>query len=497
MELAKLAALAAKEAARCGLTDQEDQAYLLNRLLEAVGEDAPGDARPDGRGLLDITDDMAEAAVQKGLIANGAESRERFICRLFGLMTPSPAEVRRTFFDLRDRSGIESATQWFYDLCRKNDYIRTRQVARNALFEADTPAGRLTVTINLSKPEKDPRDIAAALQKKSADYPKCMLCRENAGYAGRPGYPARHNHRVIPLSLHGERWYFQYSPYLYYNEHCIIFKSEHAPMRLGRASFERMLDFVDQFPHYLIGANADLPIVGGSILTHDHYQGGRHVFPMEKAQVRFSTMLPGDIVTLSVMDWPVTCLRLTSRDRVQTAFWGDRVLQKWRGWNDPGRMIHAQTEGAPHNTVTPVLRKTGDTYTLYLMLRNNLTTSEHPLGLYHPHADKHAVKKENIGLIEAMGLFILPGRLKKEMEQVRAFLLGGALPEGSPHRAFAEGILKEHPAAGGAKEAEALIEQALGLTCWRVLCDCGVFKRSDDGMAGLMRFIAALGAGEE
>lgn len=497
MELSQLAVLAAAEAVRTGLIEKEDETYFVNRLLETVGEDAPLEAAPDGRGLLDLTAEMAEKAAQKGLIADTVENRDRFICKLFGILTPPPAAVRRQFFDIKGREGTQKATDWFYALCRNNDYIRTRQVARNVLFDEDSPAGRLTVTINLSKPEKDPRDIAAALQKKSADYPKCMLCRENPGYAGRQGYPARQNHRVIPLSLHGETWYFQYSPYLYYNEHCIIFHAEHVPMHLTRASFERMLDFVDQFPHYLIGANADLPIVGGSILTHDHYQGGKHVFPMERAQVRFSTMLPGNIVTLSVMDWPITCLKMQSSDRAQIAYWADTLLNKWRGYSDPARMIYAETDGTPHNTLTPVLRKNGDTYTFYLMLRNNLTTKEHPMGLYHPHADKHAIKKENIGLIEAMGLFILPGRLKKEMEEVKDYLLGGTLPEASPHKAFAETIKQQHPVIETADMAERLIRKAMGLTCYRVLCDCGVYKRSDDGMEGLMQFLTALGARKE
>ena len=495
--LSQLAVLFVDGAVKANLVLAEDRAYTINRLLDTLQCDAPEMAEGDFA-LLDLAERMTALAAEKGLINDSLEEKERFSARLFGVITAEPAAIRQRFDRLARDLSIEDATSWFYALCKQNDYIRTRHIAQNMLFYADSPVGQLEITINLSKPEKDPRDIAAALKAKSVSYPKCMLCIENPGYAGRPGYPARQNHRMIPLELQKETWYFQYSPYLYYDEHCIILNKEHVPMFLTRASFERMLDFVDRFPHYMIGANADLPIVGGSILTHDHYQGGRHVFPMEKAPVRVSVTMPDGRIALDILEWPITCLKLTSQDRYLIAEWGDTLLAAWRRHTDKGLNIYADSGEQNHNTITPVLRKNGASYTLYLMLRNNLTTPDHPMGLYHPHEDKHHIKKENIGLIEAMGLFILPGRLKQEMAEVQSFLLDeGTLPHDSPHFTWAQALKRQHPSLRDAGEAEAVVQKAVGDVCYGVLCDAGVYKRTGEGMAGISRFLKAAGIQKE
>lgn len=487
----ELVTLFAQAACEKGLFEKEDQSYYVNRLMEAMQVDAPVKAEGQYE-ILDIAQAICDQMVHRGLVEDRAEAREQFLSALFGIVTLCPECIRHRFVQIEEKQGIDEATGWFYRYCRDNDYIRTRCIANNLYFTADTPAGTLEITINLSKPEKDPRDIAAALKKKSTDYPKCMLCVENPGYQGRDGFPARQNHRMIPLTLQGESWYFQYSPYLYYQEHCIILNAAHTPMRMTAETFLKMKDFVDRFPHYLVGSNADLPIVGGSILTHDHFQGGKHVFPMENAKSQFTFNLSSGIQA-DVLSWPLTCLRIKGRDGQAVAEAGYKILTFWRNYSDEACGIYAETKGVPHNAITPVMRKEEGVYTLYLMLRNNLTTQEHPMGVFHPHADKHHIKKENIGLIEAMGLFILPGRLKSEIQDIIDRLATHEpLDPENVHTPWAMEAIGNHPPFASKKEVVEVIDAAIGHTCYQVLCDAGVYKQDEQGRRGIERLIQAL-----
>ena len=474
------------------LIEAQDRRFYVNRLLEAMGMDAPEEieyapeAAPET--ATRMLDALSDIAAQRGLIADTGESRELFQGKLMGLLTPEPARVRERFEALYRADGPAAATDWFYRLCRDCDYIKVDRIARNMRFFEDSDAGRLEITINLSKPEKDPRDIAAQRNAKKTGYPKCMLCAENPGYAGRAGFPARQNHRMIPLTLCEKPWHLQYSPYLYYGEHCIVLNDEHVPMRISHDGFVRMFDFVDQFPHYFIGSNADLPIVGGSILSHDHFQGGRHRFPMDDAPARIALEAPRPGVTACVADWPMSCVRLVSKSREDLIALADEMLDAWRGWTDEACGVYAHTD-QPHNTITPILRMEDGAYTLSLVLRNNRTSEEHPLGIFHPHADLHHIKKENIGLIEVMGLFILPGRLKKELAEVeRSLVDGSAVAEA--HAAWTE-ELRAQP--GAKDDPEGTVRRGLGKKCARVLADAGVYKRDENGRAGILRFLSAIG----
>lgn len=465
----------------------EDRLYTQNLLLDALHLDAPAEGELQGSDIPDCLTELAEFAARRGVIPDTNDEKDRMMARLAGAFTPHPAEIRRVFYGLMNRQGPRAATAWFYDLCRDVDYIRVKRVAQNIRYTAPSPSGELEITINLSKPEKDPRDIAAARSAPQAGYPKCMLCVENPGYAGRAGFPARQNHRMVPLNLAGEEWYLQYSPYLYYDEHCIVLDSRHEPMRLTRTSFERLFDFVDRFPHYFLGANADLPIVGGSILSHDHYQGGLHEFPMDKAEIRESFDAP---VEAGIVNWPMTCLRFTSQNRDELIDIAMKVLEAWREYSDPMCDILARTD-EPHNTVTPTVRKLPDgRYRMHLVLRNNRVSEEHPLGIFHPHAPLHHIKKENIGLIEVMGLFILPGRLKKELAELSLYLQEkGEIPAGSAHEAWILSIAERTGTALSAEEADQALRQAVADTCYQVLYDAGVYKLDEAGRAGLKRFL--------
>ncbi len=489
----QLVTMFCQAAVQQGLAQQEDYDYTVNLVLDILQVAAPEGAA-SLLPMLRLSDMLVDLAVSKQLCQDSLEARERFSARLFGAVTPSPRAVRMQFAALREAAGSEAATHWFYKLCRDNDYIRTEQIAQNVVYPAQTPAGEMQITINLSKPEKDPRDIAAARRQQALGYPKCMLCRENPGYAGRPGYPARQNHRILPLSLGGESWYFQYSPYAYYDEHCIILNGQHLPMQMTRQSFEKMADFVDAFPHYFVGSNADLPIVGGSILTHDHFQGGRHQFPMDSASSWFEIDCKDSALMGWALNWPMTCLKFESRDRRKLIDMMVRVLDGWRGHSDEALDIIARTTEA-HNAITPVLRKDKDCYTAYLLLRNNRTSDQHPLGLFHPHADKHHIKKENIGLIEAMGLFILPGRLKNELQQLQQALTTGALlPADSPHLAWLEDLKVKWP-GGDEAQADSFLRDQVGQICYQVLVDTGVFKQDEAGEKGLKGFLNKVGLG--
>ena len=488
-----------------GLIAPIDRCYTVNRLLEIMQLDAPEEieyapetAPETATAYLDA---LCDRAVASGILQDSGERRDLFSAKLMGALTPHPAMVREKFALLNESMGPRKATGWFYQLCRDVDYIKVDRIAKNARFFEDTPAGRLEITINLSKPEKDPRDIAAQRTMKQTAYPKCMLCVENPGYAGRPGFPARQNHRVIPLQLQQKPWFMQYSPYLYYNEHCIVFNQEHIPMKIDRGTFERLFDFVDQFPHYFLGSNADLPIVGGSILSHDHFQGGNHTFPMDAAGARIALKSPVAGVKAHVADWPMTAVVLEGADRQAIVALADRMLLAWRGWSDAACDIFAETDGTPHNTITPIAHKTDAGYRLTLVLRNNRTSDEHPLGIFHPHADLHHIKKENIGLIEVMGLFILPGRLLKELDSLKDYLtgvrpIGDAPAEDDPlakHYAWVKDIAANtgaHLTAAAAKEA---LHRELGVKCARVLADAGVYKQTPEGDAGVMRFLNTLG----
>jgi len=486
------------------LIEPIDRAYALNRLLEIMQMDAPEEIDYTPCTMPETAtrylEPLCEIAVEQGIIADSGERRDLFSAKLMGALTPSPADIRARFKALYYEESPEAATRDFYQLCRDNDYIRVDRIAKNARFFEDTPCGRLEITINLSKPEKDPRDIAAQRNAKQAGYPKCMLCAENPGYAGRIGFPARQNHRMIPLKLDGKQWYMQYSPYLYYDEHCIVLNGEHVPMKIDRNTFDRLFDFVDMFPHYMLGSNADLPIVGGSILSHDHFQGGNYHFPMDDAGVRIPLTAPDAEVSAYVADWPMTCIVLRSTDRKSLIDLADKILSAWRGYSDPACGIFAETD-APHNTITPILRKEDGMYKLQLVLRNNRTSDEHPLGIFHPHADLHHIKKENIGLIEVMGLFILPGRLLTELHELENYLTGvtpiDQKPEdGSPlaqHYEWVRGIAEQSGTSLLPEEAAAAIRKALGVKCARVLADAGVYKQTPDGDAGVVRFLESVG----
>lgn len=481
------------------LIEPEDRAYARNVLLEIMNMDAPDGAMTASMTLnatlTPALEALCDIAAQKGLISGTLESRDLFSARLCGAVTPSPFETRARFRQKMALSPAE-ATRWFYQMCRDTDYIKVDRVAKNVRYFAQG----LEITINLSKPEKDPRDIANALKNKSADYPKCMLCRENPGYAGRPGFPARQNHRMVPLTLDGESWHMQYSPYLYYNEHCIVLCDEHRPMKISQAGFRRLFDFVELFPHYFLGSNADLPIVGGSILTHDHFQGGAYEFPMDRAEDEIALCCQDARIQGAVIDWPMSCLRLRSADRDALIACAVRVLDAWRGYSDPALGIYAFTD-RPHNTITPILRRVDGLWRLDLVLRNNRTDEMNPLGIFHPHADLHHIKKENIGLIEVMGLMILPGRLLTELKDVEAYLTGQADIAVSPaadmpvarHYPWAQALTARYGTSLSPAQAEEAVRVGVAEKCRRVLADAGVYKQTPEGREGFLRFLRAVG----
>ncbi len=489
------------------LTEAVDRPYYRNLLLDVMNLDAPeGEPIPveavpqTATALLQA---LCDLAVERGLIEDMGYARDLFSARLMGLLTPSPREVREAFLADVSSGNAEAATQRFYEMCRACDYIKVDAIAQNVRYFADSPAGELEITINLSKPEKDPKEIAKLKNAPSVGYPKCMLCIENPGYRGRSNFPARQNHRVVPVKLSGQDWYVQYSPYAYYEEHCIVFNSQHVPMKISRGTFERLFDFVRQLPHYMLGSNADLPIVGGSILNHDHFQGGRYTFPMEKAPVKAVLASPDPAVKAAIIDWPMSAVQLSGVDETAIIDAAERILNAWRAWTDAECDVYAETNGEPHNTVTPILRKVDGEYRLTLVLRNNRTSEEHPLGIFHPHAPLHHIKKENIGLIEVMGLFILPGRLKTELAALQDFLTGKrelVRPEetdmSAKHYDWVEAIVKEHGLCADDAEAEALLRSEVAKVCAKVLADAGVFKQDEKGLAGFKRFMASVGYGE-
>ena len=486
------------------LIENVDRPYYRNLLLDVMDLDAP-------EGEIDVPADvpatatrmlteLCDLAVEHGLIEDMGYARDLFSARVMGLLTPSPREVREAFQRSITEGMAEEATQSFYDMCRACDYIKVDAIAQNVRYFADSPAGELEITINLSKPEKDPKEIAKLKNAPSVGYPKCMLCVENPGYRGRSNFPARQNHRVVPVKLAEQDWYIQYSPYAYYEEHCIVFNSQHVPMKVSRGTFERLFAFVRQMPHYMLGSNADLPIVGGSILNHDHFQGGRYSFPMDKAPVKVKLTGPNAQVSAAIIDWPMSALQLSGTDEAALIDEAERILNAWRSWSDEACDVLAQTDGTPHNTITPILRKVDDKYLLTLVLRNNRTSDEHPLGIFHPHAPLHHIKKENIGLIEVMGLFILPGRLKTELAALADFLTGKRALErpaesdmSAKHYDWIASIVSEHGLCINDADAEAVLRSEVAKVCAQVLADAGVYKQDENGLAGFIRFMDSLG----
>ena len=475
-----------------GLAEPCDHQVLVNRLLDLMGKDdyIPSD-EPQTEDLEEILAGMLDYAVEKGLCDDNITARDLFDTRIMGAVTPMPREVIRTFREKYARSP-EKATDWYYQLSCDTDYIRRYRIKKDMRWKYDSDYGKIDITINLSKPEKDPKAIAAAKNAPQSSYPKCQLCRENEGYAGRMNHPARENHRIIPITVGGKDWFLQYSPYVYYNEHCIVFNSEHIPMKIDRAAFEKLLDFVSAFPHYFVGSNADLPIVGGSILSHEHFQGGHYTFAMETAPVEKEIAFGGyEDITAGIVKWPMSVIRLNGSDPKRIADLAEKILNVWRGYSDTEVSILAETDGEPHNTITPIARRRGENYELDLVLRCNITTEEHPLGVFHPHADKHHIKKENIGLIEVMGLAVLPSRLKKELSDLHDAILAGrgirsdeAL---SKHADWVEQMKRQHTLTED--NTMDILLQETGKVFAAVLEDAGVYKCTEDGRKHFLAFI--------
>ncbi|WPS47773.1 UDP-glucose--hexose-1-phosphate uridylyltransferase [Streptococcus sp. S5] len=471
--------------------EEMDRIYLKNRVMSRVGEEGL-DAPAKKEDLIALKDQLVEIAVANSKIQDSMAAKDSLGAELMDWITPSPSQVNHRFWETY-RQSKEDAIADFYALSKRNDYIKVNAIAQNIAFETQTPYGSLEITINLSKPEKDPKDIAAAKLAKASHYPACQLCFENEGYQGRLDHPARANHRIIRFDMDGHDWGFQYSPYAYFNEHCIFLDSQHVPMAISRKTFERLLTIVETFSGYFAGSNADLPIVGGSILTHDHYQGGRHTFPMELAPVEESFSVEGfEAVSVGIVNWPMSVLRLQSDDKAQLIALADHILTAWRGYSDPAAQVLAVSDGQPHHTITPIARIRDGHYELDLVLRDNQTSPEHPDGIYHPHADVQHIKKENIGLIEVMGLAILPPRLKEELKQVQDYLLGRESTVATYHQAWADDLKATHPAITNEAEAESLVRESVGQIFARVLEDAGVYKRTAEGQAAFRRFVATL-----
>ena len=479
-------------ALRTGLIEEYDRTWAVNSLLQAMGMDSWEEPQQvKDRPLEDILKELLDDAAARGRIEDDTTSRDLFDTELMGRLTPRPAQVIREFRRLY-QTDPKAATDWFYRFSQDTDYIRRYRIARDVKWKAATPYGDMDITINLSKPEKDPKAIAAAKAAPQTSYPKCQLCRENEGYAGRLNHPARQNHRIVPITINQEDWFLQYSPYVYYNEHCIVLNGHHTPMKIDGATFRKLLDFVKQFPHYFVGSNADLPIVGGSILSHDHFQGGHYTFAMEKAPVeRTITFRDFEDVEAGIVKWPMSVIRLRCEDDQRLVELADRILAAWRGYTDEAAFVFAETDGEPHNTITPIARMRKGQFELDLVLRNNITTAEYPLGVYHPHQELHHIKKENIGLIEVMGLAVLPSRLKNELNGVaRALVRGDDLRRDealAKHADWAEELKSRHVFT--AENAEDLLRQEVGAVFATVLEHAGVFKRTPEGQEAFLRFI--------
>ena len=482
---------------KTGLITADDRIFAVNSILAALGlDDYEEPENIPHMELEEILKGLLDFACSKNIIPDSIAYRDLFDTKLMACLTPRPSEVIAKFKADYAVSPV-TATDNYYKLSRDTDYIRRYRIAKDIKWKTETEYGELDITINLSKPEKDPKAIAAAKSAKQSGYPKCLLCPENVGYAGRLNHPARQNHRIIPVDICGEPWGFQYSPYVYYNEHCILFNTKHTPMVIDKKAFEKLFDFVSKFPHYFIGSNADLPIVGGSILSHEHFQGGNYTFAMAKANIEKEYKIKGfEDVTVGRVKWPMSVIRLRSADTDRLVELADNILTKWRGYTDEAAFIFAETDGEPHNTITPIARKNGDMYELDLVLRNNITTEEHPLGVYHPHAELHHIKKENIGLIEVMGLAVLPARLKNEMQQLADVLVtkGVSAVRSDPvlekHADWAEDFCSRRTV--NADNVHEVIRDEIGKVFAKVLEHAGVYKRTPEGEAAFDRFVEYL-----
>ncbi len=491
----KIAALV-KYGIDTGLTPACEKIYTTNLLLDLFHEDDYEEpVIIPSEPLEDILRGLLDEACRRELIPDSIAYRDLFDTRMMNCLVPRPSQVQKEFQERYKRSPKE-ATDYFYRFSQDSDYIRRYRVCKDKKWKTATEYGEIDITINLSKPEKDPKAIAAARNAKTSAYPKCQLCMENEGYAGRVNHPARENHRIIPITINNSPWGFQYSPYVYYNEHCIVFNGEHTPMKIDRAAFTKLFDFVKQFPHYFLGSNADLPIVGGSILSHDHFQGGNYTFAMAKAPIEQHVTLAGyEDIEAGIVKWPLSVLRIRHKDEKRLIDLATHVLAVWRNYTDEDAFIYAYTDGEPHNTITPIARKTGDVFELDLTLRNNITTEEHPLGVYHPHAELHHIKKENIGLIEVMGLAVLPARLKDEMELLKEYILAGKDPASNEtiekHATWVSGFLPAYHAITE-DNIEEILQNEIGKVFVKVLEDAGVYKCTKEGREAFLKFIKSL-----
>ena len=483
---------------RTGLTPECERIYTTNLLLDLFHEDNYEEPEAVAYGSPDLETILANLlniAVERGIIEDNVVYRDLFDTKLMNCLLPRPAQVQAAFWE-KYAISPEKATDYYYKFSQDSDYIRRYRVAKDLKWKVDSPYGEIDITINLSKPEKDPKAIAAARNAAASSYPKCQLCMENEGYAGRVNHPARENHRIIPITINQSNWGFQYSPYVYYNEHCIVFNGEHVPMKIDRAAFTKLFDFIKLFPHYFLGSNADLPIVGGSILSHDHFQGGHYTFAMAKAKIELPVTIPGyEDVEAGIVKWPLSVLRIRSKDTSRLIDLAEHVLNCWSSYTDEDAFIYAETNGEPHNTITPIARKNGDTYELDLTLRNNLTTDEHPLGVYHPHAQYHHIKKENIGLIEVMGLAVLPSRLKEELELLADYIVNGkdirSNKKIEKHADWVEEFLPTYDNITKENVME-ILQKEVGNVFTHVLEDAGVYKCTEQGRADFLKFIQTL-----
>lgn len=480
-----------------GLTPECERIYTTNLLLDLFHEDSYEEVEinPSELVLEEILKELLDEACQRGIIEDSITYRDLFDTKLMNCLMPRPAQIQERFWNAYAVSP-EQATEFYYKFSQDSDYIRRYRIKKDLKWTVDTKYGTLDITINLSKPEKDPKAIAAARNTAAASYPKCQLCMENEGYAGRTNHPARENHRIIPITINDNAWGFQYSPYVYYNEHCIVFNGEHTPMKIERNAFIKLFDFVKQFPHYFLGSNADLPIVGGSILSHDHFQGGHYTFAMAKAPIIENFTVAGfEDVTAGIVKWPLSVIRLQCKDEKRIIDLADHILKAWRSYTDEDAFIFAETDGVPHNTITPIARKRGDLFEMDLTLRNNITTDEHPLGVYHPHTHLHHIKKENIGLIEVMGLAVLPARLKEELELLKDYILTGKDIRSNEsiekHADWVEEFLPKYENIN-ASTIENILQQEVGKVFCEVLEDAGVYKCTEDGLNAFRRFLAIL-----
>lgn len=497
MEISRSISILTDYAVKKGLIGELDRIWARNTMLGILGivdfDESVSNVSSDGFKIQDILNEILDYAVKNNIIEDSIVYKDLLDTRLMGVITPRPSEVSAGIFSAYKTYGARTAADMFYEFCKTVNYIRTDRIKKDLKWITKTEYGDIDITINLSKPEKDPKAIAEALKIKNSSYPKCQLCPENTGYFGRANHPARENIRILPVNLNDEDWYVQYSPYSYYNEHCIVFNKLHTPMVINKATFLKLFDFVSLVPHYFVGSNADLPIVGGSILTHEHFQGGNYSFAMAKASVENDIYFSGfEDIKAGIVKWPMSVIRLTSDNAKRLAELSDKILSEWRNYTDEEANIYAYTDKIPHNTITPIVRMVDGKYQIDLVFRNNKASEEYPDGIYHPHSEHHHLKKENIGLIEVMGLAVLPSRLKNEIKLLKNAMLSGKniseIPEIKKHSEWAEEILKKH-IEFNEENAEDIIKEEIGVVFLKILEQCGVFERSENGKKQFLRFI--------